>query len=198
MQAVGKICPNAALFASINTTADSDTDTTSETEHELPEPLTAMYEPSARDLPSADLKEKCKISYDKMRRQCTTNRLKHLQDVTKEQAKCTTWNILRAQRITGSSFHSVVKCRDSSVESVVKQLMQYESPDLTFPAVVWGRQMKDTARKCYETEMKKIHMNFSVKTVVLTVKEDEPYLAASPDGIFSGCCGTGVLEINPL
>ncbi len=87
LQALENVCPDAALFASINTAADSDTDTASETEYELPEPLTDMYDPSARDLSSADLKEKCKTSYGKIRRQCTTNRLEHLQDVTKEQAK---------------------------------------------------------------------------------------------------------------
>ncbi len=40
-------------------------------------------------------------------------------------------------------------------------------------------------------------MNFNLKAVGLTVKADEPFLAASPDGVFScGCCGTGVLEIK--
>lgn len=33
-------------------------------------------------------------------------------------------------------------------------------------------------------------MNFNLKA-------DEPYLAASPDGVFSCSCGTGVLEKRP-
>lgn len=95
-------------------------------------------------------------------------------------------------RITGSNFHRVAKCMDSSVESIVKQLMQYESTKLTVLVVTWGRQMEDTARQCYLTEMKKIHMNWSSM-----VKADEPYLAASPAGVFTcGCYGTGVLEIK--
>lgn len=156
-----------------------------------------LYDPSARDLSSADLQEKCKTSYGKMRGQCTINRLEHLQDVTKEQAKCTTWELHRVGRVTGSTFHRVVKCKDTSVESVVKQIMQYAATDLTVPTVMWGRQMEDTARRKYETEMKKTRMAFNVKAVGLTVRADEPYLAASPDGVFScDCCGTGLLEIK--
>lgn len=75
--------------------------------------------------------------------------------------------------------------------------MQYDANELTVPAVMWGRQMEDTARQCYVTEMRKTHTNFNLKAVGLTVKADKPYLAASPDGVFScDCCGTGVLEIK--
>ena len=187
------------MFSSIDTTVGSDTDTASETgESELPEPLTAMYDPYAKDLSPADLKEMCKTSYEKMRWQCTTNRLDDLQDVTKDQAECKTWNIHRVGRVTGSTFHRVVHCKESSVQSVVKDLMQYQSTDLSFvPAITWGRKMEDTARQTYVTEMSKIHANFKIKSVGLTVKADEPHLAASPDGIFScDCCGKGVLEIK--
>lgn len=176
---------------------DSDTDTASETEYELPEPLTAMYDPSAKDLSPADLKVKCEVSFDKMRGRCTITKLEHLQDVTKDQAKCTTWNIYRVGRITGSTFNRVVRCKQSSVESVVKHVMQYDTKELTVPAVMWGRQMEDTARQCYETEMRKTRTNVNLKAVGLTVKADKPYLAASPDGVFScDCCGTGLLEIK--
>ena len=53
---------------------------------------------------------------------------------------------------TGSSFHRVIKCKESSCESVVRQIMQYDRTDLTVPAVMWGRQMEDTARQSYLTE----------------------------------------------
>ncbi|CAL8384300.1 unnamed protein product [Arctogadus glacialis] len=66
LQAHKNICPEAAIFTSINTAADSDTDTASESGCELPEPLTAMFDPSARDLSTADLQEKCKKIYEKM------------------------------------------------------------------------------------------------------------------------------------
>lgn len=69
--------------------------------------------------------------------------------MTKEQAKCTTWNIQRVGRITGSTFNRVVRCKQSSVESVVKHVMQYDAKELTVPAVMWGRQMEDTARQSY-------------------------------------------------
>lgn len=81
--------------------------------------------------------------------------------------------------IMGSSFHRVVKCKYFSAESVVKQLMQYESTDLTVPTVQLERQMEDAACQCYHTEIKKIHMNFNLKALSLTVKADESYMAAS-------------------
>ena len=156
-----------------------------------------MYDPSARDLSSADLREKCKTSYDKIAAQCTIHRLEHLQDVTKEQAECTTWKIHRVGRITGSSFHKVVKSKDSSVDSLVKQILHYNAKDLTVPAVIWGKQMEATARQKCVQEMQKKHTTMTVKAVGLTVSADEPYLAASPDGVFScDCCGTGLLEIK--
>lgn len=45
--------------------------------------------------------------------------------------------------------------------------------------------------------MKTIHMNFNLKAVGLSLKADEPYLAASSHGVLScGCCGAGMLEIK--
>ena len=116
-----------------------------------------MFDPSARDLSTADLQEKCKKIYEKMRGQCTTDRLEHLQDVTKEQAKCTTWGLHRVGRVTGSNFHRIIKCKDSSADSVMKLIMQYDATDLTVPAVMWGKQMEDTARKNYETNEENTH-----------------------------------------
>jgi len=58
--------------------------------------------------------------------------------------------------------------------------MQYDTKELTVPAVMWGRQMEDTARQCYETEMRNTHTNVNLKAVGLTTKADKPYLAASP------------------
>lgn len=184
------------MFTSINTDVESDTDTASETENELPEPLTAMFEPSARHLTSGELRDKCEASYGKIRSSYTASKVEFLEDVTKEQIKCTTWNMHRVGRITGSTFHKVVTCKDS-FQTVVKQLMQYDSKDLTVPAVMWGRQMEETARQCYLAQMTNTHINFNLRVMGLAVKADEPYLAASPDGAFScDCCGTGVLEIK--
>ncbi|KAJ8353168.1 hypothetical protein SKAU_G00207350 [Synaphobranchus kaupii] len=198
LQALRQICPKTAVFTSINVITDSDTDSASEDGYDLPEPLTALYDPSAKDLPPAELNDKCRNTYDNMCKHYTTEKLEYLQEVTKQQAKCPAWSLHRAGRITGSSFHKVVKSRDLTCDSLVKMLMQYGSTtNLTVPAVKWGKEMEDTARHCYDLEMRSSHADFELQEVGLTVKVDSPYLAASPDGVFScTCCGTGVLEIK--
>lgn len=95
-----------------------------------------------------------------------TNRLEHLQDAIKEQAKRTTWNIHTVRHIIGSSFHEVIKCKDSSVESVLKQLMQHEPADLTVQAVEDKWKILHTAI----VTKQKIPMNFNPKAV----RADEP------------------------
>lgn len=48
-----------------------------------------------------------------------------------------------------------------------------------------------------KTEIKKLHMIFNLKAVGVTLEADEPHLAASPDGIFSGGCGgIGLLKVK--
>lgn len=175
----------------------SDTDTVSEIDSAIPQPLTAMYEPAARDLSPADLNVKCQVSYDKMKATITPALTENLQEVTSLQSQCNAWKIHRAGRVTGSTFHRVLTCKPSSIVNLVKKMMQYEDKELSVPAVLWGKQMEVTARQRYLSDMKSTHKNFKLKTVGLTVKADQPYLAASPDGVWScDCCGSGVLEIK--
>lgn len=192
------IFPGAAVLTSI-AAADSETDTASEAEPdiELPEPLTAMHDPSARDLSPVDLQIKCDAAYTKLQKLCTEERLTYLQEVTEEQAKSAIWKMHRVGRITGTTFHRVTHATDLSTDSLVQQLMHYNEKELTVPAVMWGRSMEGTARQCYLNHMKTQHANFQLRAVGLVVKEQEPYLAATPDGIFScSCCGEGAVEIK--
>ena len=191
-------------MTSINSEVDNDTDTASESEleisesyHQLPEPLTIVYDPGAKDLDPTKMLAKCKATYSQIQRQTTMEGLHELETVTREQAKCQTWHIYRIGRITGSIFHKVITSRETSKNSLISQVMRYNDAELNVPAVKWGREMEDTARSCYEKLMKKSHPGFSLRTAGLTVKEDALYLAASPDGNFTcSCCGTGVLEIK--
>ncbi|ELT93593.1 hypothetical protein CAPTEDRAFT_211284 [Capitella teleta] len=64
-------------------------------------------------------------------------------------------------------------------------------------AVKWGREKEKTARLQYEQQMQVLHQDFHLRQTGLLVKEDEPFLAASPDGVFEcECCGQGTLEIK--
>ena len=80
----------------------------------------------------------------------------------------------------------------------IDELMHYQAKeDITVPAVVWGRDKEETAREAYSSLMKTKHTNFRLQKVGLVVKEDQLFLAASPDALFScSCCGDGVVEIK--
>ncbi|ELT88526.1 hypothetical protein CAPTEDRAFT_209643 [Capitella teleta] len=80
----------------------------------------------------------------------------------------------------------------------LKTVMRYASFSLSHvPAVKWGREKENTARLPYEQQMQVLHQDFYLRQTGLLVKEDEPFLAASPDGVFEcECCGQGRLEIK--
>ena len=70
-----------------------------------------------------------KIGYGEMTMHCAADRLEDLQDVIKDQAKCTALKMNRVRYITGSRFNRVVKYKGTSLESIVNQLVQYKSKD---------------------------------------------------------------------
>ena len=93
----------------LTTLQDSDTDTASEDESEdqLPEPLTAMYSRSARELSPEDFTAKCNATYSKMTRLTTREMINNLKQSTVDQSNSHTWRMHREGRITGTTFHKV-------------------------------------------------------------------------------------------
>ena len=95
-------------------------------------------------------------------------------------------------------FGRVTKCAEKKCPtSLIKSIMQYTSPNSAIPALKWGRENEDRARKEHNTQMKADHANFSVKSSVLCLNTEYLYLGATPDGFIScSCCGEGLLEIK--
>lgn len=164
---------------------------------DIPEPLTAIYDPSAKDLTAEDLSAKCCTVYEYLNRVTTLESLSLLEQVTQEQAKNQSWHVHRMGRITGTMFHRVFTSRDSSRANLIADVMRYEEKELNVAAVKWGRDMEDRARARYVEIQQDLHENFSLRPSGLVVKHGALHLAASPDGIFTcKCCGTGVLEVK--
>jgi len=200
LEALRNIFPDAAVLTSLDV-SDSNTDTATESEDEtpgLPEPLTALYDPTTKSLSQEELGQRCKSALQSLQRSTQKQNVDQLEYVTRQQSECQAWHTHRAGRITASIFHRASSLRDSTDRSnIVSTIMQYNKDDLNVSSVQWGRRMEDTAREAYKAVMQKQHTNFKIRPSGLVVKEERPYLAASPDGTTScDCCGSGVLEIK--
>ncbi|XP_051985600.1 putative helicase mov-10-B.1 [Xyrauchen texanus] len=190
------IAPYAAIPTSMDV-SDQDSASESDIETNLPEPLSSVYDKPLRGLPPQVLKEKSLEIYQRLKNKLTLDQCETLERTTREQSKCTAWHTHREGRITSTNFH--LWCKDAEPkDNDIINIMHYnktEGPQVQ--AVFWGREMEDTARKCYIEQMSKGHVNFSARLSGLVVHPDNLHLGASPDGIVScSCCGKGTLEIK--
>ena len=128
----------------------------------------------------------------------TEEEAKFLESSTKAQSNSTIWHQYRKGRITASYFCDVSKYTwEKYPLSLVKSIMQYYAVSENVPALKWGKEHEDDARKEYILYMESRHTHFEVKSSGLVINPSYPYLGASPDGVVScDCCGTGVLEIK--
>lgn len=180
---------------------NSDTDTASECEPdedppELPEPLTAMYDPTLKQEIPADITDRCEETFCNMMRNIHPEQCEKLAEVTKQQAASQSWHTHRAGRITSTTFYNATKDHVIDRTTLIK-IMSYNENNVQVPAVMWGREKEDIARQCYSTVMSITHKNMKVGLSGFVVRSDEPHLGTSPDGTVScSCCGDGVLEIK--
>uniref|UniRef100_A0A1A8G6W1 Zinc finger PHD-type domain-containing protein n=1 Tax=Nothobranchius korthausae TaxID=1143690 RepID=A0A1A8G6W1_9TELE len=190
--------PEAAVLTSMDNsdtdTASSDTDTEEQTG--LPEPLTALFDTTLRELSPQELNVKCEETFQRLKTTTQHHQLEQLQWVTRQQSKSHDWHIHRAGRITSTKFHHVATT-DKLSKNYIMNIMQYNKTTLNVSSVIWGENMEQTARQHYSDFMSKNHQGLMVSTCGLVVQPSEPYLGSSPDGIVTcTCCGKGVVEIK--
>lgn len=164
---------------------DSDIDTASESElvedlpEGLPEPLTAMYDPTLGQQNAVGIAKKCEEAYLNMKRNIHPDQCERLEAKTKQQAKSQDWHTPREGRITSTTFHSVCTGNgDHLSETTLKKIMHYDDTNIQVQAVVWGREQEEMARECYAKEVNKIHKNAKVSLCGFAIWHDEPYLGA--------------------
>ncbi|KAL0195047.1 hypothetical protein M9458_008619, partial [Cirrhinus mrigala] len=99
---------------------------------------------------------------------------------------------------TGDLPEPLVALYDANLRCLSQNELHYNKQELSHvPAVLWGRDMEDTARRQYTEIMKTKHQNFDVELCGLVVRPDKPHLGASPDGIANcTCCGKATVEIK--
>ncbi|KAK7895769.1 hypothetical protein WMY93_021094 [Mugilogobius chulae] len=194
------ISPDAAVLTSIE---NSDTDTASECEledlaahPELPDPLTALYDPTLKQQIPPDIRDRCQEAFHKIKRSIHTGQCERLTAITKEQSASPSWHIHRAGRITSTTFYNTSKSGHVD-RTTLHKIMGYTDNNIQVPAVVWGRENEKIGRQHYINYISKRHNNVTVDITGFVVRPDEPHLGTSPDGTVScSCCGDGVLEIK--
>lgn len=192
------IAADAAVLTSIE---NSDTDTASQCEleedpPELPDPLTALYDPTLKQQIPPDIRERCEEAFHNIKRNIHTEQCKRLAAITTQQSASQSWHTHRAGRITSTTFYNASKSNHVD-RTTLNKIMGYNDKNIQVPAVVWGRENENIARQFYTNEMCKSHENVKVGLSGFVVRPDEPHLGTSPDGTVScSCCGDGVLEIK--
>lgn len=169
---------------------------TSDPEPELPLPLTSLFSSKYTSCTTLQVLRLSEFKLPALT--CSKQQADFLEASTRGQSSSVVWFEHRIGRITASVIGSVSKCKERAYPySLVNSIMQYSKPPLNLPALKWGRQSEDTARKQYITFSSHQHTNFQVQLSGLHVDINDPYLGATPDGIVScDCCGVGLLEIK--
>ncbi len=112
-------------------------------------------------------------------------------------------------RITASKFHEIATKTETLVKQRGKKKARY-SPvvfDLlnkskvisNLPAIAWGQMHKKDGIKSFMSDVASQHENSlqGFRQCGLFVKQEYPYLAASPNGMFHcDCCGALTVEVK--
>lgn len=104
------------------------------------------------------------------------------------QGNCSRWYKERSVRISSSVAHRVIT-RKRSFESLAEQLQKSKSPRV--PAILYGTAMEQEAREDFE-----VKVGTKVTKVGLVISPLQPWLCASPDGLFEANDGVTLLEIK--
>ncbi len=191
------IAPGAAVLTSLE---NSDTDTASNTDTEehsnLPEPLTALFDGTLRELSPQELQVKSEDTFHRLKNKLQPHQCESLEFVTRQQSSSKDWQTYRAGQITSTRFYRVATA-DNISNTYLSEIMQFNHTPLNAPSVFWGKSMEETARQAYTDLMVKNHQDFSVSSCGLVVRPSEPHLGSSPDSIVRcTCCGKGLVEIK--
>lgn len=148
------LAPNGAVLTSMDfSDTDSAAESYTETE-DLPEQHVALHDANLRCFCENELQKRSEETFEKLGQELTNEQCVKL--TTKNQAHSQVWHTHRTGRITSTTLRRVCTVlTESAKTNLVKQVMHYNKQDLSHvPAVLWGRDMEDTARRQYTDIMK--------------------------------------------
>ena len=134
------------------------------------------------DLSHAHL-EQMKAGYYETKVVVTPETVNFIERQTLDQADNDLWIIERRKRITSSNLGSISKMRHTTKKSKKVELLLY-SNFRGNAATHYGSDKEESTRQQYETYMKQNgHPTFKIEKCGLFVSLENPWLAASPDGL---------------
>ncbi|XP_046864652.1 uncharacterized protein LOC124459175 [Xenia sp. Carnegie-2017] len=143
--------------------------------------------------------------------QITKDQVKKIEQETRQQHSNPLWRKQRIGRITASNFHMVHTKTETIMKSknASKKKPQYsptvfklvnESGNIShLPQIKWGVEHEKDGIKSFLSDVASQHDGGieGFRQCGLYVKSDYPYLAASPDGLFScKCCAPATVEVK--
>ena len=150
------------------------------------------------DLSHAHL-EQMKAGYYETKVVVTPETVNFIERQMLDQADNNLWIIERRKRITASNVGSISKMRHTTKKSKKVELLLY-SNFRGNAATHYGSDKEESTRQQYETYMKQNgHPTFKIEKCGLFVSLENPWLAASPDGLVHDpdtAQPLGLIEIN--
>lgn len=166
-----------------------------EVEVTLPRPLTELFDEKYLELSDEDLEATCLNMFSGL--SITEEERLAVEAATRQQSHSVAWMAQRTGRITASNFHAVCHTPVHTPSESLLMKLTYTTPSVDAPALKYGREHEDIARKEYISCMQQSHPEFACVDSGLVIAPNSPHLGASPDGVVScSCCGKGLLEIK--
>ena len=193
-QQLRQTSPSAVIFSSL--APNSITAPPAAVIRKLPQPLTALKKHLYSEMSPEELRAACKEVFQRIT--VSQEECAYLEQCTRLQSQSKLWFEHRIGRITASKFSVVARASlDSPPASLVKQLMERSRLFSSVPAIQWGIEHEDVARKAYLELAREKHINLHYTSAGLYINPSFPHLGATPDGLIScDCCGEGLIEIK--
>ncbi len=121
----------------------------------------------------ATISSELKTFYDLKINLTCDKRIKVCQD-TVTQASNLIWRIERRKRISASRAHQIVRAK--SKKTALKYFFEEKTENRNF---IYGRQTEPKAKQCFKSVS-----NVDLFDCGLIIKKSQPWLCASPDGVF--------------
>ena len=159
-------------------------------------PSRAAVPPSLRDSFSPENKKSVGHEFDELVKAAkesitvSASTVEYICSITEKQSRSPIWHELRTGRITASIAHEVLhtNMENPSTSLVLRICKESEMKTSKVPSLRWGIDNEKVALEEYCLMLSIEHQNYKIKDCGLRLCQELPFIAASPDGIFSCSC----------
>ena len=160
----------------------------------MPKPLTELFSEENVEETLQELQQKSETAFNEL--EISIKEAENVEEATRDQADSIVWFEQRTGRVTASKFKAACSTNpDKPSKSLIKMICYPSAHLFSKAATKWGISNESEAREAYEFSIPDQHLNLSVADSGLHIKQNWPFLGASPDGlVFCECCGKGLCE----